>query len=656
MQNLKNSLSILFIFIPFAFFAQEEELEEFDTTLNGVYQSFYEDGSLKTEESYLKGKKQGVYKQFFPNGRLLYEMDYVNNELDGQWIEFYTNGDTSEISQFSEGFLEGVSVTFFPDQALKSIGKFHAGEKAEKWLYYNEYEELTLQESYDSTGELMLTEEFVDSRLYEEIGWKGGLFHGEYTLFFPNGEINEFQVYANGKANGSYYEGDSIGNPLIKGRYKYDVKDGLWEYFLSDAKNSSKTVLHQKELYENGKLIYAEDLFKNEKQIQHGDGNRVFYDQKGAKTLEIAFKKGFENGQLTEYQKDKISYTVNFIDGKRTGVAKEFHPNAALKSQVIFENDLENGLFYELNLAGDTIILGFYKEGLKDSLWLYADENGELIQEGYYARGMKVGEWLDYHSNGKTAIERYYFNDLLDGEYFEFYPEGEVKVHGRFDDGEPVDYWFSYDEKGNIKEKGEFWKGEREGKWIEFYTNKIPQSESYFVGGFQHGICYEYDKNGKLTSEGFYYYDLEDSVWTTYYQNGQIHSVERYQLGRLSNVLSMYDTKGDKIDFGKFKNGDGELIRYHSNSKIASKGNFTDGMPNGKWKFYHENGLLKAEGELKFGDKIGEWTYYSSKKGKIEAKGNYEYGEPVGEWQFYDEKGKLKQKVDLDKTGYGFDF
>ncbi len=156
--------------------------------------------------------------------------------------------------------------------------------------------------------------------------------------------------------------------------------------------------------------------------------------------------------------------------------------------------------------------------------------------------------------------------------------------------------------------------------------------------------------------EGFYYFDRQDSIWTSNFSNGTISSVKRYSFGKLKDLVSMYNIRGEKIKFGNFKNGAGELVQFFENGIKSSQGNYLDGFPNGEWKYYFENGGLKAEGKFAFADKTGIWKYYNAKTGKIKAKGTYSYHEPIGEWQFFDENGKLTYNTNVDEETFSLPF
>lgn len=50
---------------------------------------------------------------------------------------------------------------------------------------------------------------------------------------------------------------------------------------------------------------------------------------------------------------------------------------------------------------------------------------------------------------------------------------------------------------------------------------------------------------------------------------------------------------------------------YHENGKLASEGNYVDGVEQGDWIDYHENGAVAAKGAYDKGVEVGEWEFWN---------------------------------------------
>ncbi len=55
---------------------------------NGLWLSYYENGSKWSESMYVHGKKNGHSVTFFPNGKIRYIGEYKDDEKSGNWRFF----------------------------------------------------------------------------------------------------------------------------------------------------------------------------------------------------------------------------------------------------------------------------------------------------------------------------------------------------------------------------------------------------------------------------------------------------------------------------------------------------------------------------------------------------------------------------------------
>lgn len=81
---------------------KKEECFYFDNRYNGKYTEWYNDGKLKTEGYYNKGKKVEKFIKFYENCKMK-EEDYTNAVLSGKQTRWYDNGVTKEVAYFIDG-------------------------------------------------------------------------------------------------------------------------------------------------------------------------------------------------------------------------------------------------------------------------------------------------------------------------------------------------------------------------------------------------------------------------------------------------------------------------------------------------------------------------------------------------------------------------
>ena len=57
--------------------------------------------------------------------------------------------------------------------------------------------------------------------------------------------------------------------------------------------------------------------------------------------------------------------------------------------------------------------VGFTKQALKDSIWIYYDQTGQIQKKGIYNLGLKTGEWEYFLPDTVLSHSIWYRNDTL---------------------------------------------------------------------------------------------------------------------------------------------------------------------------------------------------------------------------------------------------
>ena len=92
--------------------------------INGVEESFYDNGKIQSQITWHNGQRYGLAKTFFENGKLDRKASYVNDNMHGHYERYHENGQ------------------------LRSIGQLVNDEQSGHW------------EWYDENGNLIETKEF----------------------------------------------------------------------------------------------------------------------------------------------------------------------------------------------------------------------------------------------------------------------------------------------------------------------------------------------------------------------------------------------------------------------------------------------------------------------------------------------------------------
>ncbi len=117
-----------------------------------------------------------------------------------------------------------------------------------------------------------------------------------------------------------------------------------------------------------------------------------------------------------------------------------------------YKNDTLNGFFRKFTTDGTTWETGYFKNGLKDSLWLEFYKNRTIETREFYRNDKKHGDCITYFENGHIKSIATYQNDTLVGDEITYYPNDRIKSKGNIINGT----WIEYHENGTIKSKQAF--------------------------------------------------------------------------------------------------------------------------------------------------------------------------------------------------------
>jgi len=163
----------------------------------------------------------------------------------------------------------------------------------------------------------------------------------------------------------------------------------------------------------------------------------------------------------------------------------------------------------------------FYKSGKLKTLGKLTNNNNE------------VGEWKTYYENGKIAtIKNYNLTGDIIGDWKQYHKTGGLKSIGKINNnGKLIGKWKWYYKTGYIKVIGEFDEnGNHNGDWMFFYPNNTLRKNLYY-------------KNGKLME-----------------------------------VISYFDIKGNPINKGTLINGNGTVRYYNLEEEFIEEIIYIDGI------------------------------------------------------------------------------
>lgn len=348
----------------------------------GSWKGWYENGQKKYVLQYQDNLKHGLYTAWSPSGRLTKDIEYNkgvsvseylveyegesyteinrrNGELSGSWIKWYSNGKKHEEGVYKYGKKGGTWTGWFKNGIKKYQGKYIDGTLDGSYI------------EYDNKGNLI-----------KNIIYSGGGIVSEYHISHDNSGKVEFHK-KHGKLDGQWTRWYPNGNIAEEGHYKNGDRDGLWEgWYKSNKKYFSCN-------YENGNKVgtYKEWNKKGEniKKIDYINGKRIseyLVIKDGNGYMEINKLNGVLNGTWVKwYARGKKEEVGEYKDGLKIGTWSRFNILGHLMEEWNYDNQGRN-------LYGIT----YYKNGTVKE---YRDYFSKTVQE-YNIDGSKRGKTIPF--------------------------------------------------------------------------------------------------------------------------------------------------------------------------------------------------------------------------------------------------------------------
>jgi antitoxin component YwqK of YwqJK toxin-antitoxin module len=247
----------------------------------GKWTFWYENGKVKEEGEFEKGKKSGEWTIYDCEGKRIVKGTYNNDAKTGKWIFFNSEGNVCEELEYKDNLKNGIYRAFYDSGKKKEEGIFSDDKQAGLWQRWFE------------TGPLEASSEY-----------KNDLKDGKFCRYNEAGVLIEGCEYKNGKKHGEWILRDAKGNVYAKGNYNNGLKNGL---FVTNyvgvilEENYENDLLSGKSVTKlpNG-VITSEGCYKAGKP----QGKFFTWDSKGNKVSNVYYD---NNGGLTK----EVSYDVN---------------------------------------------------------------------------------------------------------------------------------------------------------------------------------------------------------------------------------------------------------------------------------------------------------------------------------------------------------
>ena len=189
-------------------------------------------------------------------------------------------------------------------------------------------------------------------------------------------------------------------------------KHGLWKGVFEDTKNPK-----YEGTFEHGKEVGTFTFFDNTKtkrvvatrefNPKDNSAYTIFYDKNKNKVSEGKLVNKLSEGLWTYYHKASkaIMATENYTKGKLEGLRSVYYPNGKIAEEIIYKNNLKNGIYKRYTESGIIIEESNYKNNEYDGLAIFRDpDDGTIVSKGKFVNGKKMGIW-QFFAKGELVKE-----------------------------------------------------------------------------------------------------------------------------------------------------------------------------------------------------------------------------------------------------------
>lgn len=524
--------------------------------------------SLRQEGKVVQGNREGKWKFYTPAGKQLQiEGGYRKGQPEGKWFWYAANRVFFE-QHYRKGIADGWG-RWYAEGKLVCEQWFRKGAPDSAFAFYNRAGHYALRGTMDKnrpTG--MWQVYFPDGKLAAEWNWfRQGAYHGASQWFYLGGQLF---------AKGYFLTG------LAEGRWEFHAPDDIWQ-IVGNFKDGEPHGIW--EISEQGKRRHRLSL-KDGKL----NGQQLYYDAKG----EIWEKIIYSNGRLVRLE-EKGKVLIDSGVGER--IFKNLQSNISAKGSYR-DGFLEGNVQY-VSALKDTLTLA-YRKGQPDGAFEWRTAKGELLMRGIYRFGTLDSLCSFFYPDGKLQAQGMFRSGLETGTWHFFHPNGNLQAIGKYQNGMAEGKWTYYDEQGQMVATGLLQGGCIAGEWT-FYANGSMIAKGNWVDGLKNGAWTDYDSDGKIRATGSYAHDREQGEWRYFHSNGKLRQTEYWEVGKLLVISDFLAANGQILPKGSFKKGNGSRLIYHEKRRFLGKwqvsvrGNYKDGLPDGRWHYYDRKGRLQKE-------------------------------------------------------------
>lgn len=289
-----------------------------------------------------------------------------------------------------------------------------------------------------------------------------------------------------------------------------------------------------------------------------------------------------------------------------------------------FEKGIQNGEFTLKSEDGTLLINGRHVNGRKDGIWQFSSSDKTQQKTVTYVKGTRHGQYKN--ANNVMVVKGQYVDGKKDGLWAEYFPNGKVKKSCEMCNGQLNGAFAEFDSDGNVIERGIYKLGTLDK--LHFKATTTEEGIEKVYANYDNGVLegsYKKYFNDMLIKDGQYKNNKKDGEWSHYRkEDGKLHKHYMVQMGFLYGPYELYNDQGVLVENGNFVDDvhDGGRYFYYPDGKLKEFIQYKNGIQHGSTREYYEDGKLKTEAEYR--DNLFVWKNGYSKQSGVLTNSSHE--------------------------------
>lgn len=336
------------------------------TVKDSLYESYYQNGHLKSKGYFQRNRVTGRWEFYYENGNPKSKGELHDNVPAGHWVYFFESGGKSMEGNIEKDRKEGEWVFYFENGEKKKSGKYIQGKREGVWDYFNEDKSLKAKIEFSDDQEIYTTEYYQSGLVKSKGPVRDGKSNGVWTYYYEDGQIKAEGMEKDGVKEGYwvYYQLD--GDMASEGSYANGKENGNWKYYYENGELEAEGENKDGEKDGHWKLYYEDGTFKGEGDFKDGNGMYKEYYESGKLKSEGYVRKGKSEGQWNYYDE-----------------------NGTLEGQCLFTDG--KGKYTGVFKNGKKKMEGMIEDGRKVDTWYFYKKNGRLEGKITYCYSDRLG-------------------------------------------------------------------------------------------------------------------------------------------------------------------------------------------------------------------------------------------------------------------------